>query len=95
MISNPVLIAEVLSPSTADFDRGGKFGHYRQIASLRDYLVIYEDESRVEHHQRVDDGNWLLREFFGTEHVLDIASLNITVSLTEIYAKVRFDQAIE
>lgn len=91
VITNPVLIAEVLSPSTADFDRGGKFGHYRQIPSLQDYLVVYQDEPRVEHHRRTEDGNWLLRELFGTEHVLEIASLGISLPLSEVYDKVQFE----
>ena len=92
VITNPVLIAEVLSPSTADFDRGGKFGHYRQIPSLRDYLVIYQDTARVEHHRRTEDNDWLLHEVFGTEHVLELPSLKILLPLTEIYAKVDFDE---
>lgn len=92
VITNPVLIAEVLSPSTADFDRGGKFGHYRQISSLRDYLVIYQDTARVEHHRRTENNDWLLHEVFGTEHILDLPSLKITLPLTEIYAKVNFDE---
>lgn len=57
VISNLVLIVEVLSPSTEDYDRGTKFAHYRQIASLTDYIVIAQDEARVEHHSRTDDGN--------------------------------------
>ncbi|MCL4108160.1 UNVERIFIED_CONTAM: hypothetical protein GTU68_066083 [Idotea baltica] len=92
VITNPVLIAEVLSPSKADFDRGGKFGHYRQIPSLRDYLVIYQDTARVEHHRRTVDNDWLLHEVFGTEHVLELPSLKISLPLTEIYAKVDFDE---
>jgi Uma2 family endonuclease len=68
VISNPVLLAEVLSPSTADYDRGGKFGHYRQIPSLREYLVIWQSEARVEQHQRTEEGLWLLLDVVGNRH---------------------------
>ena len=48
VITNPILIVEVLSPSTADFDRGTKFDHYRQIPSLQEYLIFSQDEPHVE-----------------------------------------------
>ena len=88
VISNPVLLVEVLSPSTADFDRGGKFGHYRQIPSLKEYLVFWQDEVRVEQHTRTSEGLWLLREVVGIDAVLQLASLEIPLSLKDAYDKV-------
>ncbi len=90
MISNPILPVEVLSPSTADFDRGGKFGHYRQIPSLKEYLVFWQDEARVEQHTRTPEGLWLLREVVGIDVVLQLASLNVTLALKEAFDKVDF-----
>ncbi len=90
VISNPILLVEVLSPSTADFDRGGKFGHYRQIPSLQEYLVFWQDEARVEQHTRTADKLWLLREVTGRDAVLQLASLNLPLPLREIYDKVDF-----
>ena len=49
---NPVVVIEVLSPSTAAFDRGEKFEHYKQLASLQEYILISQDSVRVEHYQR-------------------------------------------
>ncbi len=66
-------------------------GHYRQIPSLQDYLVVHQREPRVEHHRRTDDGDWLWREFFGTEHVLEIVSLGISLPMSEVYDKVQFE----
>lgn len=91
MISNPVLIVEVLSPSTADFDRGTKFAHYRKIASLKEYLVVSQDEPRVEQHTRTDDGLWLLREVAGIEKTLQLASLQQPLAMKDVYDKVDFD----
>jgi len=90
VISNPILIVEVLSPSTADFDRGGKFGHYRQIPSLKEYLVFWQDEARVEQHTSTPDGLWLLREVVGLDKVLQLASLNRPLALSDVYDKVQF-----
>lgn len=92
VISNPVLLAEVLSPSTADYDRGGKFGHYRRIPALREYLVISQDEARVEQHQKTSDGLWLLREVVGLDQTLNLTSLDLSISLLDVYAKVDFGQ---
>lgn len=90
VISNPRVIVEVLSPSTADYDRGGKFGHYRQLPSLQEYIVLSQDEARAEHHQRTPEGHWLLKEIVGLDAQLDLTSLNIVVTLADVYAKVVF-----
>lgn len=91
VISNPVLVIEVLSPSTQDFDRGTKFGYYRQIPSLRDYLVISQDQPRVEHHFRIEGELWSLRDVVGLEQTLHLVSLNCDLPLAAVYAKVKFE----
>jgi Uma2 family endonuclease len=88
VISNPVLLVEVLSPSTADFDRGGKFGHYRQIPSLQEYLLFWQDEPHVEQHTRSADGLWVLRELVGLDQTLQLISLGQPLSLRDVYDKV-------
>ena len=92
VISNPVLLVEVLSPSIADFDRGGKFGHYRQIPSLLEYLVFWQDEARVEQHTRTDEGLWLLREVVGIDQTLNLVSIDRPLKLSSAYAKIVFDE---
>lgn len=58
---NPTLLVEVLSRATADYDRGGKFVHYRSLDTLREYLVVDEAARLVEHHERQGDGEqWLM-----------------------------------
>jgi Uma2 family endonuclease len=59
-VTNPVVLVEVLSESTEQYDRDEKRAHYRQIPSLRDYLLVSQHERRVEHYHRNDDGSWTL-----------------------------------
>lgn len=89
---NPLALFEVLSPSTADYDRGGKFKHYRGLASLREYVLISQDRPLVEHFAR-DDNRWVLTEFDSPDDTLPLASLGCELPLAEIYLKVRFDES--
>ena len=87
-ISNPILVAEVLSPSTEDFDRGTKFGHYRTMDSLQEYLVLWQDQAKIEQHTRTAEGFWLLREFEGIERAIVLYSLgSASIQLADIYDK--------
>jgi len=90
VISNPILLVEVLSPATADFDRSGKFAHYRKIPSLKEYLVFWQDEARAEQHTRSPEGLWLLRDIVGIEAVIQLASLDSSLAMKDVYDKVDF-----
>jgi Uma2 family endonuclease len=79
---NPVLVVEVLSPSTCDYDRGAKLTHYRQIGSLASVLILHEPERRVEHHRRVE-GGWELEVVTSGEVALP--SLGGTLALDDLY----------
>lgn len=89
---NPVLIAEVLSKSTARYDRAGKFSDYRSIPSFAEYLLVAQDEYRVEHNVRQADGRWLLTEYRSLEDVVQLDSIQCLLSLKEIYDKVSLTQ---
>jgi Uma2 family endonuclease len=84
---NPVVIIEVLSESTRDYDRGRKFQHYRTLPSLKEYLTIAQDEPHVEHWLRHGDG-WHLKEFSDPGQAARLDSISCTLTLTEIYNKV-------
>ncbi len=86
VVLNPLLLAEVLSPSTEGYDRGKKFEPYRTIESFREYLIVHQDRRRVEHYSKQDDGSWVLREYFGGESAFSIARLGVRISLAELYA---------
>jgi Uma2 family endonuclease len=87
---NPTLLAEVLSDSTEAYDRGKKFEHYRQIPTLREYLLVSQKEPRIEQFLRQPNGEWTLREAAGLAAVLTLVSLDITLSLAEAFANVQF-----
>jgi Uma2 family endonuclease len=87
---NPILIVEVLSDSIAAYDRGQKFEFYRQLPSLREYLLVSQHRPHIEHYIRQDSGNWLLREVAGLEGSLSLDFFGITISLAKVYSKVRF-----
>lgn len=84
---NPLVLVEVLSESTKDYDRGTKFASYRTIASFRDYVLISSLEVLVEHHTRKDDGSWVLREHRRGDR-FTIESLACELAVDEIYLKV-------
>lgn len=83
----PVLLVEVLSPSTAAYDRGEKFAHYRGIASLAECVLIDLDSRRVDVYRKGGDGLWVLHPFAAGEAV-HWASVNLTVSAETLFAEV-------
>jgi Uma2 family endonuclease len=83
-VLNPLLIVEVLFPSTEDYDRGKKFELYRTIESFREYVIVHQDRRRVEHYSKQGDGAWLLREYSG-DGTVDIGCLGVRISLAELY----------
>jgi Uma2 family endonuclease len=89
---NPVLVIEVLSPSTEAHDRGLKFGQYRQLESLVEYALVSQEEPRVEIFRRQPSGDWLLSESTGLDASCRFASVDCSIALAEIYDKVTFDE---
>ena len=84
---NPTLLIEVLSPSTEAYDRGSKFAHYRKIASLREYLLVAQDQPNIERYVRQGDV-WILSEVTGIEAFISLDSIDCMLSLREVYDKV-------
>lgn len=85
-MTNPIVLVEVTTRTTADWDRGGKFAHYRRASSLREYLVVSHEERLVEHHVRGDGGLWTLRDI--REGAVELGSIMCSLPLDEIYLKV-------
>lgn len=84
VLLNPSLVIEVLSPTTERFDRGEKANGYRSLESVRELLLVAQDERRVEHYERMTDGAWLLRVVDGAQ-VLRLPGLGVEIPLNEIY----------
>lgn len=87
---NPALIIEVLSESTKDYDRGGKFEQYRTIESFVEYLLIAQDRPHVEHHTRQPDETWILHETNSLEATIQLKSVRCSLRIADIYAKIDF-----
>jgi Uma2 family endonuclease len=90
IVLNPVLIVEVLSPSTESYDRGEKFGHYRTIETLTDYLLVEQDQAQVMLYTRRTD-YWEMRVVTGLDSSVFLPSVDVTLSLTDVYALIDFD----
>ena len=87
---NPTLLVEVLSPSTSSHDRGEKFMFYRQIPSLRQYLILDAQSVHAELYSLDELGRWVLTETRDLSAVLDLSSIACPVPLIEVYAGVAF-----
>lgn len=88
---NPVLIAEVLSKSTARFDQDAKFRDYQQIESLRYYLLLSQYEVSVTLFAKSDTSNWTSQSYTTLDDVIDFPLLNASLLVRDIYFKVNFE----
>lgn len=84
---HPILLVEVLSESTAAYDRGLKFERYRLIETLREVVLIEQDRRHVDLFRREDDGRWVL-ESPGPDGGFELSSVSVTLSLDEVYVDV-------
>ena len=91
-LTNPCVIVEVLSPSTQDYDRVEKFRLYRDLPSLKEYILVDSRSILVEHYHRSSAGNWDLHRYDKNEEILEIPSAGVSLPLADIYEKVRFLQ---
>lgn len=89
---NPTVIIEVLSPTTEAFDRGAKFGHYRQLPSVQEYLLIAQDRVSVERFSRQGD-QWLLTEATDLGDTMQLASIGCELPLANVYERVEFEES--
>ena len=91
VLLNPMVIIEVLSESTAIFDRREKLIRYRQhLEALTDYLLVWQDRAIIEHFQLQPNNTWTHTPYIGLENSVFIASIECTLRLSEIYDRVEF-----
>src|SRR5262249_52411680 len=87
---NPQVIFEILSESTEKYDRGKKFGHYRYLESLREYVMVATDAMSIERHVRQPDGSWLATYFTDPNAEFALTTVPVRVTLRDVYAGVEF-----
>jgi len=90
-VTNPVLIVEVLSPSTEAYDRGKKFEFYRTIDSLQEYVLVDQSRMYVERHRPLGLGRWEMTAFTAPEDVLSLESVDVELTLAAIYDGVELE----
>jgi len=89
-VTNPCLIAEILSTSTEGFDKNQKFTFYRTIPTLQEYLLIDQSHYRVELYRKVGDRQWLLTELVDQNEVIILESVGVNITLVDLYKRVNF-----
>jgi Uma2 family endonuclease len=93
VLLNPSVIIEVLSPSTESFDRGEKFRRYRtHLASLTDYVQVSQALPLIEHFRRQSNDEWVLSTVSDMAGSLNLASINCTLRMSEVYDRVSFPE---
>jgi Uma2 family endonuclease len=90
VVTNPKLIIEVLSNSTATFDRSEKLWMYQKLESLDEYVLISQEKAVVEQYLRREDGNWIYRATIGIESFINFESVELKIKLKDIYELVDF-----
>lgn len=85
-VTNPTLIVEVLSKSTADYDRGDKFYLYRQLPSFREYVLIEQKSYTIDvHYKGLNSDLWRITRYEGLDQTIPLRSLDIEISMRELY----------
>ncbi|MEA5555066.1 Uma2 family endonuclease [Nodularia spumigena] len=90
-ITNPVIIAEVLSKSTESYDKTSKFRYYRSLPTFKEYIMIDQYEYFVEQFYKNNDGQWVLTEYETQDAVLSLQTIDFQISLSDIYEGINFE----
>jgi Uma2 family endonuclease len=90
VLLNPVVIFEVLSPSTERYDRGLKLQRYRTISTLQDYILVDQSQIRIERYTRQENNLWTLRDYEGLDGEFTIGSIGVSLTMRRIYDRVEF-----
>lgn len=88
----PILIVEVTSPSTEHIDRREKLLFYQQMPSVQEYAVVDQHRMNVELHRRQSNGTWITYFFDASDDRIEFESVELTMPITEIYRRVRFER---
>ncbi|MBS1513283.1 MAG: Uma2 family endonuclease [Bacteroidetes bacterium] len=88
--TNPTVVIAILSPSTRNYDAGQKFMLYKEIPTLKDYILVHSEKIFVQHNIRNADSSWLQYDYKSIDDVFSIASIDVTLHLQTIYESVSF-----
>lgn len=91
VVTNPLVILEVLSNSTQDYDRGGKFLNYRSIPEFKEYILIDQYSYHIEQFAKISHGKWVLTEYDLEDSILTLESVEFQIPLRDIYEGINFE----
>lgn len=86
----PILIIEVVSPSTAQIDRREKLRAYQQMPSIHEYVIVEQEKISIEIHRRQENGGWITYFFTRTDEDFTLQSVDLTIRIDEVYRRVNF-----
>jgi Uma2 family endonuclease len=89
-VTNPLLITEVLSKSTQNYDQGNKFLYYRSIPEFKEYVLIDQYQYHVMHYVKTGDGKWVFDEIEGESATLSLETVDFEITLSDLYEQVDF-----
>ncbi|NET00667.1 MAG: Uma2 family endonuclease [Sphaerospermopsis sp. SIO1G1] len=92
VITNPLIIIEVLSKSTSNYDQGDKFDVYRTIPSFQEYVLISQTEYYIKQFMKNEQGKWVLTDYRGESEMLKLESVDFEMSLQQLYQYVDFSE---
>jgi Uma2 family endonuclease len=95
IVTNPLLIVEVLSKSTKDYDRGDKFLYYRSIPEFKEYILIDQTKYYVMQYVKTSENQWILTEYETEDAMINLSSINVKLSLKQLYKKINFSENLE
>jgi Uma2 family endonuclease len=90
VIVNPLVIIEVLSPSTQTYDRMGKFDLYKELTSFQEYILVSTDTFSVETRFREEPDLWRIKTETNIENIVNLRSLGVSISMADIYENIVF-----
>jgi Uma2 family endonuclease len=89
-VTNPLLIVDVLSKSTKNYDQGDKFTFYRSIPQFKEYVLVAQNQCQVMHYSKTNQGEWIFREYKSENDIVKLKHLDFEISLVDIYQDVNF-----
>ncbi len=94
-VLNPLVIVEVLSKSTGNYDRGDKFKFYRSIPEFQEYILIDQYQYSVEQFVKTEMGKWQLNFYESADAILTLSSVEFQINFADLYEQVNFKQSEE
>jgi len=90
-VTNPLLIVEVLSKSTKNYDQGEKFTFYRSIPQFKEYVLVEQNQYQVMQYSKTNEGEWIFREYKSENDLVKLQHLDLEISLIDLYQDVNFN----